>query len=107
MNRAEDVGGAFGRAEALVAADEEQRHAATENILDGTREIVRGGELDLGPHVRQFAIDALAELASFGHPRGDQRSAHAVDAAQVRGGVDIEAAVVHQLATDLGDTFER
>src|SRR5688572_24868609 len=54
---------ALAYAEALVARDEQQRHAAREYVLDGAREIMLRREVDLRPHVRQLAVHAVAEPA--------------------------------------------
>src|SRR5678815_3641707 len=62
----EHAGDALADPEALVAADQQQRDATSEDVLDGARQIVGRGELDLGPHVRQLAIEALAERAGLG-----------------------------------------
>ena len=68
---------------------------------------MRGRELDLRPDVRQLGIEARAERGVRLDPLGDHRRARTVYAAQVRGGIDIEAEVLHQRATDLRDTLER
>src|SRR4051794_40945107 len=54
--RTEHVGDAIAYAEALIAADQQQRDAARQDVLDGAREIVLDCELDLGPHVRKLGI---------------------------------------------------
>src|SRR2546423_3262012 len=69
--RGEPFSDALADAEPLIARHEQERDPSCEDVLDRAGEVSLRGEVDLGPHVRQLAIESLAERAVGGDRRAE------------------------------------